>query len=248
MGFGFTDKIQNTASDLLSKTTRDGAISNFAKGKIDGAFNNFKSSSDKGDESFEYMKDSQWIKQSFIVTQGNLDDIEIANRKFSSAAFKYTDSSLGGNHCINPPPQFTRYADIRDKGLLRNAVDTTLQYQPGHIGMGRYYSEAIDDNSQVIHLRFGVPSYNSLTQFFTGFYNSSAAGLARTGRLDASFIEKFLRFGVGLVTLAIMPLLILPIAFMMAGNAFRFFFKMPSSKFYYLKPSMPSCVILSIIQ
>ena len=55
--------------------------------------------------------------------------------------------------------------------------------------MGRYYSEAIDDHNQIIHMRFGVPKFNSMTTFFTSFYNSEASQLARTGR-STSFIFK----------------------------------------------------------
>jgi len=193
--------------------------------------------SDTSSERADYRRNDQWVKTSFIVS--NLSDTEKENRRFSSATFKYTDSSLGGNHCINPPPQFTRYADVPDKGLNVKASDVRLSYSGANLGMGDYYSEAIDDNNQIVHLRFGVPEYNSLTQFFTGFYNSSASNLARTGRYDQSFLEKFVRGAVGLITLAILPLLILPVAFMMAGSAFRYFMKWPSSKFSYLKPAMP---------
>lgn len=183
--------------------------------------------------------DSSWLKQSFLVSTKDLDQIDKNNRKFSSASFKFTDSSLGGNTIINPPPQFTRYADVRDKGLRRNSVDTTILYSHGDIGMGRYYSEAIDDNNQVIHLRFGVPQYNSLIQFFTGFYNSSASSMARTGRMDDTFINKFLSGAGTLIGMTIFPLAIVPIGLMMMGSALRFFMKWPASKFYYLKPSMP---------
>lgn len=184
-----------------------------------------------------YVRDADWVKQSFIVDQ--LDSIDVRNRSYSSAVFKFTDSSLGGNFCINPPPQFTRYADLRERGMLPGALETTLAPMAGHKGMGRYYSEAIDDNNQIVHLSFGVPAYNSLTSFFTGFYNSSAAGLARTGRFDDSFFEKFIRFGAAVAQIALLPVLLFPIALTMAGQAYKFFMRIPSSKFAYLKRAMP---------
>lgn len=190
------------------------------------------------------IKDKDWINTAFILPNGDgnnfLDNIDIQNRYYNTAYLKWTDSSLGGNICINPLPQFTRYADIREPGLRANAKDTTLEMQQNELGMGNYYSEAIDDNMQVVHMRFGVPSYNSLFQFFTGFYNSSASTLARTGRFDSTIIDGVLKAGGTVITLAILPLAIVPIAIGLIGHAARFFMKWPSSKFYYLKPSMPA--------
>lgn len=188
------------------------------------------------------VKDKEWIKQAFILSNDGkhsfLDDIDVKNRYYNTAYLKWTDSSLGGNICINPLPQFTRYADIREPGLRVNAKETTLQMQPGDLGMGNYYSEAIDDNMQVIHMRFGVPSYNSLFQFFTGFYNSSASTLARTGRFDSTLVDGILKAGKEIVTFAVLPLAIVPMAIGLIGHAARFFMKWPASKFYYLKPTM----------
>lgn len=220
-------------------------MASYVKGQINGlAADLLNTSRDTSFERASFRKDDAWVRQSFIVGTGGsgaplLEPTDLANRHFSSAAFKYTDSSLGGNHCINPPPQFTRYADIRDKGLLPDAVDTTVNYHGGPLGQGMYYSEAIDDKNQIIHLRFGVPSYNSLTQFFTGFYNSGAATLARTGRVDSSFFEKFLGVAMAIVEAAILPLTIIPIMFMQIAAAVRYFLKIPASKFYYLKATMP---------
>lgn len=190
------------------------------------------------------VKDREWIKQAFILStesgESFLDDVDLKNRYYSTAYLKWTDSSLGGNICINPLPQFTRYADIREPGLRVNAKETTLELQQGELGMGNYYSEAIDDNMQVIHMRFGVPTYNSLFQFFTGFYNSSASTLARTGRFDSTIVDGVLKAGGAVISLAILPLAIVPMAIGLIGHSARFFMKWPSSKFYYLKPSMPT--------
>jgi len=194
------------------------------------------------------LDDKQWARQAFIIggidKEGRnvsyLDEIDIRNRYYNTAYLKWTDSSVGGNICINPLPQFTRYADIREQGLRPNAVEPSLLMQQGDIGMGNYYSEAIDDNMQVVHLRFGVPSYNSLFQFFTGFYNTSAATMARTGRFDNIIINTVLNAAKGVITLAILPLAIVPMAIGLMGHAARFFMRWPASKFYYLKPTMPT--------
>jgi hypothetical protein len=189
-----------------------------------------------------------WLKHAFMIpfktdprtgkTEIMLADIDKRNMGFSSAFFKFTNSSMGGSLCINPPPQFTRYADPRVKGINPDARRMSVLHQKGSLGQGRQYSEMIDDNSQIIHLRFGVPSFNSLFQFFTGFYNGSLARLVRTGRVDQTFFEKVINAALTVIEIAILPLTILPMMIMAVGNAVRFFLRMPASKFYYLKPTM----------
>lgn len=179
--------------------------------------------------------DEQWAKFAFLVNADDLEKSDVINRGFSSAYFKFTDTSLGGAMCINPKPQFTRYSDVREPGRLTDRIENSVGNFQGKTGMGRYYSEAIDDNSQIIHMRFGVPQFNSLTTFFTGFYNSSVARLAKTGRTagDSFF------FKIGQAVGTIFGLVFWPIlAVNLAGNLARYFFNRPSSKFYYLKPTM----------
>lgn len=194
----------------------------------------------------QMVKDASWVRLSFAIPRtkdkddrnvDTLDALDYSSRRFSSATLKFTDSSIGGNTCINPPAQFTRYTDIRDPGL-RKEEDPGVSYPTSKdgLGMGRYYSEAIDDNNQIIHLRFGVPQFNSMTQFFTGFYDGKLARLARQGRFDdPSF---FIRVGQ-VLGVAVAPLFLIPMLAVMAGSAVRMLMNAPSSKFYTLKPTMP---------
>lgn len=213
-------------------------------------------------DSVDLPEDIDWIKQSFLLPVDKAGVVTLAHndqqpndrllRKISSATLKYTDSSLGGNTVINPPPQFTRYADVRDVGLhaydnplfkVKGSlpdVSIAMGSKPVNYGQGSYYSEAIDDNSQCIHLRFGVPTYNSLTQFFTGFYNSGMASAARAGRFEDNFFNSLFATAGNLIGLAIMPMFIIPIAINIAGSAARYALGMPSTKFYYMKPTMPT--------
>jgi len=166
------------------------------------------------------LKDEDWVRQSFMIPQYAFEEEESIQRALSDACYKFTDTTLGGNFAINPPPQFCKYTDIRVKG--RFAVSE---------GMGRYYSEALDDHGQFIHLRFGVPTFNSLTNFYTGFYNDFAATLANRGRTVSAFY-KFVyatSFVVGL------PIHIA----LWFGKVIRFFNNKPTSRYYYLKPAMP---------
>lgn len=172
------------------------------------------------------------------------DKIDMRNRTYSSAELKFQDSSFGGDYAVNPIPQFTRYADIRVKGKIasrpdvdvKNNSELTAGYKTTEVstGMGDYYSRAYHDTAQHIHMRFGVPEFNSLTQFFTSFYNDKAAMLARTGRGEP------VMFTIGQVAGMVVNVLYWPLLVAHAiGAGIRFLFQKPASKFYILKPTMP---------
>lgn len=191
------------------------------------------------------LSDTDWIKQSFIVDEKNIDASAMRRRIFTMAAYKFADTTIGGNQTINPPPQFTRWADIKRGGMTRGSYGTaTGQVGVGFAnrslpddrpspsyGMGRYYSEAIDDNGQSIMMSFGVPEYNSLISFFSNFYDPKASALARTGRADG-MITYLAEVTTQIVTLPL-QLVVTPISF------FKWLAGVKPSKFYYLKPTMP---------
>lgn len=177
------------------------------------------------------MSDYDWLRQSFMISHGTQgsssgdptdEDIKIRSRFFSTAEFKFSDTRLGGNLVMNPAPQFTKYADPRVKGLYQSSE-----------GLGRYYSEAIDDNKRVITMSFGVPQFNSLSNFYRGFYDHNAATVARTGRSSSIFYTA--GQALGFVAGFLSPWLVL----YSLGSAFiKSATLQSSSKYYFFKPSM----------
>lgn len=166
------------------------------------------------------LRDVDWVRQSFMLPRRTISNSDALRRTLSDARFKFTDTTLGGSFAINPPYQFTRFADIPVPSLFA-----------GSAGLGRYYSEAIEDNAQLIHMRFGVPQFNSLLNYFFNFFNPQAARMARTGR------SYDLAFSLGKITGTLFPL---PVQlFTAAGAALNFLMGRDTSKYYYLKPTMP---------
>lgn len=175
--------------------------------------------------------DHDWLRQSFMISHGTQttssgdptdEDMSVRARFFTTAHFKFADTRLGGNMVINPAPQLTRNADPRIMGLYKNST-----------GLGRFYSEAFDDNKRVITMTFGVAQHNSLSSFYKGFYDSRASTVARTGRAPSIFYTagRVLGFVAGFLS----PWLVL----YSLGSAFiKTAMMQPSSKYYFFKPSM----------
>lgn len=178
------------------------------------------------------VRDAYWVKRAMVVTTEDVHE-SIRDKLYkSSADLKFTDTTLGGNFAINPLPQFCRFTDPRSMGVNTNSLDD-ITGRSGK-GMGPYYSEAIDDNAQIIYLRFGQAQFNSLTTFFTGFYSADAGLLARTGRSSGVMytLGKATGFIVGILSWKLLAVTLI-------GSAARFFAQKPSSRYYSSKPAMP---------
>lgn len=187
--------------------------------------------------------DKDWVRTSFMLphvankpTVGNISAEDKKWLYFTTASHKFTTTGLGGNFVVNPPPKYTRFADIPtgiwvDSVVNENSVKSKSAARDAMFvgGQGRYYSESIDDNSYQIHMRFGMPVYKGLLTFFTGFYNIEASRLAREGRI--SYTNLAGRLIGTVIALPLMPIIL-------AFKAAKLFFATPSTKYYTSKPTM----------
>lgn len=169
----------------------------------------------------ERIPDNKWIRQAFLLPKASIDDLDMKRRNYTTGYRKFSDTTLGGNAAINPPPQRTRYADVKEQ-RFHDQVSK---------GMGRWYSEVLDSNQVLLHMRMGLPAFNSLTSFFGNYYNPSASALARQGRGESAL------FTLGRLAGFVMTL---PWqGFILVGQAIKFMAQTPSTKYYYHKPAMP---------
>jgi len=126
--------------------------------------------------------DENWITDVFMVRKNELHPVIKEKAFWSIANLKATDTSPGGNIAINALPQFTRYADIRIKGVRRDRNDVRVWDISGNYGMGRYYAEKIDDNAIRAFLEFGVPEFTGIFKFLLSSVDYKSAVIANTGR------------------------------------------------------------------
>lgn len=185
----------------------------------------------------DLLFDRDWAKTAFLLpdeimaTSGKYD---IRNRYWSTADKKYTDSTIGGNFGINAKPQFTQYADVPCRGRIPGRVVPTTADSTGNYGLGRYYSEALDDNEQLIYMRFGVPQHSALMTFFNKAFDANSTSLARTGRFKSLSYKAGEWLGI-FVAWSAFPAVC---ATLLVGRTINMFFTKPSSKYYTLKPTM----------
>lgn len=168
----------------------------------------------------EHIRDTDWIRQSFLLPRYAVTAHEAQRRIFTEARMKFVDTSLGGNLAINVPPQYSPNTDPREPGVTRQTS-----------GLGHYYNDAIDNNGTLLHMAFGVPQYQSIGGFFFNMYNSDMGTMVKTGRGSNIFFTAGQAIGT-IYTIPIQSLLFM-------GKAIGFFTNRPVSKYYYLKTTMP---------
>lgn len=151
-------------------------------------------------DAIDTILDREWLKGTFLLSDKELasdrnEHMEWIkkNRYRSSADYKISCTSPGMNLSCNPKPQFTRYADIRSKGKLLDRPDISIDEPSGSmkygLGMGRYYSEAIDDNAQRIYMRFGTPKYSPIVGFIKNAFDIRRAVLNNRGVITSTLLE-----------------------------------------------------------
>jgi len=177
--------------------------------------------------------DRDWVRSRYLVPDANLDPDILSIRYSSNASLKFTDSSLGGNIMINPRPQFTRYADVKIDNVVNMFAEPTTR--PGsNLGMGEYYSSTIDDNQQVIFMEFGLPEFNSLSDFFFRAIDYRDSVIANTGRPPTMYnLGKIIGNFVAFVAFTIITISIWIIKY-----GLKLLFGDKTLKYYYMRPDM----------
>lgn len=135
--------------------------------------------------------DKDWVMNKAMASLSLIPKRYRGEMFHSNAHVKFQDSSFGGNEVINPRPQYTRYADIRADNLLVDVTalkaDNPMQLvsiydNTANHGMGRFYSESIDDWKQVVHLQFGLPKFNGILTYLRNAVNYTDLYIAKHGK------------------------------------------------------------------
>jgi len=127
---------------------------------------------------------SDRINYGFFTGRYHVDAETATWMYWSRADLKATSSAWGGNYSINTRPQWTPMSDHRRAGSYRYTKEQQNRLIFNSIintGMGRMYSDQVDDEVQRIYFRFGVPQFKALSTFLTNMSDTDMTKFATTG-------------------------------------------------------------------
>lgn len=128
--------------------------------------------------------DADWVKNKFLTSLSMLDQAGDLTLFTTSADRKITGTGLGRSLALNPPYAFTRYTDPPVPGRLKINGYTSVADLDKPLGMGTYYSKAIDDNNatSLLYIMPGVVKFSSLASVFLRAVSYKTAIIANEGR------------------------------------------------------------------
>lgn len=187
-------------------------------------------------DNIKYL-DSDFVSGNFLIDMEYIQNKDLQFVQFKNHA-NYTLFGCGvGEHiALNVPYGWNSFADIPRKGRRKNTVKGITEDKYGHHGMGRYYGDAIDANSQsrVMYLEFGVPHFQSMISFFTNAISWREAVIATEGRSPMAYdIGK----GIGLAG-QIIAFPVMATVYYLGTYVLKMWFGPSDPRFYTFKPTM----------
>ena len=186
-------------------------------------------------DNVDYILDDDWARSSFAVGNDKFKSNYVKGlRSWSQANIKYTDTSFGGNKAINPRPQGCQFADIRPNLSKRNTNPVT-PVSDGNHGMGRYYSESLDDNAHRIYMQMGIAQHTSLIRFLSLAVDPNTSSVVRLAKGKSAFYK----IGAGIGTIvAVVRFPVMATLVLLGRELFGDMIAPANSKYYTMKPTM----------
>lgn len=186
--------------------------------------------------------DANWVRGVFGLSPMTRDRRDNSKRVASSNNYKFADTSVGGNQAINPPPQFTRFADPKLAGMLADfdlGADADSMFinesNSGSFRMGRSYSKVHDDNAHYVHMRFGMAKPTGMFNFFANMHDRDLAKLASTGE-HTSAMRRFGQVAGAVGLFMVLPSIVF-FPLIVSSAVLKLASAKAPSKFFYLNPT-----------
>lgn len=170
------------------------------------------------------LENGSWICNCFAMPANSIDQVDLDRRIHSWTDYSVGDHTFGGGPAINMPPGWTRTCDLPAGFGMQGTPET---------GFGTFQGEMQIQHLDLLHLRAGIPEYNSLANFYDRLYSPGAAALANEG--SAGILRPVLDLAVKVagwyIAMPIMP-------FILAGRFISWISDKPYSAYCYLRPTM----------
>lgn len=189
--------------------------------------------------------DTDWIRMSYSpLMEDYLSESEIAERQFIRHQYNSTvygelmDTSLGGHITVNPQYSWGPTSDMHYKGRMHGSEIFSPSKERLGIGMGRYYSEAINKNSKVrtLILEAGIPEFKNPFSFIINAVDVTLAKIVTEGRTP--FFYKVGRNVGTAVTMIAFP--VLTGAALLGSYLVGRVIGLDDPKFYHFRADMPN--------
>lgn len=157
------------------------------------------------------------------------------NSRLSNIVTAYgTPEDLDNDFNLDSPfAQDSVYEDVTVH-MMKPASDTSrVAGENFGYGMGRYYSESIDDNATTIFMEFGLPKFNSMINYFTRAIDGEDSMVANYGYVPFGY-----KAGRALGRYAIFCAFPLMTIMIWVTKAFVNFLATGPFNYYYMKPAM----------
>jgi hypothetical protein len=183
------------------------------------------------------LKDESYDPMGFqpVMLKGMSSIIDTAGEKDAPLpkeymSKKFRDTSLGGNDAINCLYQFNEDTDLVHS-------HTCLGDETGLSGMGRVYSEMIDDKQKIMYMSFGVPNFMGAFKFYKDAIDGELSNMMTDGDIfSVATLGRLFGITAGLiVTLPFLPI----VALWKVVNMIPKLTKMRPSKYYDFRETMP---------
>jgi len=188
------------------------------------------------------LVDSDWLEGSLfsIMTEENYGVDELKALYRAKVEFQDMSTVPGAHIAINPPWGWNPNADPHYPGKSLFNSDSVIENVSPYIGLGRYYSDAIQSHlaPRMLTISAGVPDFKNIFAFYMGAVDSMKAMISASGRSSALYsAARTATSAYGLWALIrVFPMITM--AYVLVTTTLNVIYGMGSPNYYSLKPTM----------
>ena len=184
-----------------------------------------------------FIRDIDWLRIGNSPSTEAYDEDALKYQYRSSVFSELMDTSIGGHYTINPQYSWGPTSDMHYRGRMGDSKVFHPGEEAVNIGLGRYYSEAINSNSKVrtLIIEAGIPEFKPFFSYIVGAVDVTLASIVSSGR--TTFWYNLGRAAGRTVTFIAFP--VFTAFWMVADYALTKIVGYDDPRYYHFRPVMP---------